>query len=152
MWSGFDKGDDFVPLSGTFDNETNSQVGTLTVKQNAVTSDKTYTCTVESLSNPASDRQSFDVHLNVYGMLFCVFVNIIHYYNVTVFKLHLSPNYQSKYISKVSFEAIILKWSQNCTNFMKFGQKWHVFCKYQEKEAAPVSETYFKRIYGKFRI
>ena len=67
-WSGFDnQGENFGSVSGTYESSTNSQTGTLTVKGAAVTLDKTYTCTVTSVQNPASDLKSVNVHLNVYG-------------------------------------------------------------------------------------
>ncbi|XP_063695430.1 uncharacterized protein LOC134826857 [Bolinopsis microptera] len=66
-WTGFDDGDDkYVPSSGSYDSVSNSQTGTLTVKSAAVTSNKTYTCTVSSLQNTESDKEDFEVHLYVY--------------------------------------------------------------------------------------
>ena len=66
-WSGFQPGDDFDPEEGTYNPDSSSQIGTLTVKSAAVTVDKTYACTVSSKSNPTSDKKSTDVHLNVYS-------------------------------------------------------------------------------------
>jgi len=66
-WAGFQQGSDFVPAHGTYEPASNSQTGTLTVKSAAVTADKTYACTVSSMSNPTSDTKSMDVQLNVYG-------------------------------------------------------------------------------------
>ena len=68
-WSGFEQGNDFVSEQGTYDPGSKSQTGTLTVKSAAVTVDKTYTCTVSSVSNPTSDTKSTDIELNVYGTL-----------------------------------------------------------------------------------
>ena len=73
-WTGFAEGDknEYVPSSGSYDPQTNSQTGTLTVQSPAVNSDKTYTCTASSIQNTESDSNNFDVHLNVYGSyLFC---------------------------------------------------------------------------------
>ena len=70
-WTGFAEGDSsFETSSGSYDPQTNSQTGTLTVQSPAVNSDKTYTCTVSSIQNTESDSNNFDVHLNVYGQSF----------------------------------------------------------------------------------
>ena len=66
-WSGFQPGDDFITEQGTYNPGSNSQTGTLTVKSAAVTVDKTYTCTISSVSNPTSDKMSTDVQLKVYS-------------------------------------------------------------------------------------
>ena len=68
-WTGFAEEDknEYVTSSGSYDPQTNSQTGTLTVQSHAVNSDKTYTCTVSSIQNTESDSNNFDVHLNVYG-------------------------------------------------------------------------------------
>ncbi|XP_063684207.1 uncharacterized protein LOC134818505 [Bolinopsis microptera] len=67
-WTGFAEGDEskYVKSSGSYDLESNSQTGTLTVQS---PSDKTYTCTVSSIQNTESDRRHFDVHLNVYEVI-----------------------------------------------------------------------------------
>ena len=66
-WSGFTAGDNFVPTSGSYDSSTNSQTGILTIRSAAVTTDKTYTCSISSVINEDSALESVDVHLNVYG-------------------------------------------------------------------------------------
>jgi hypothetical protein len=66
-WSGFDADDRYVQTSGSYDDSTNSQTGTLTVDQSATTEDKTYTCTVTSLQNMYSAEATADVILNVYS-------------------------------------------------------------------------------------
>jgi len=68
-WAGFvEEVSSFVTSSGSYDRQTNSQTGTLTVQSSAVTSDKTYTCTVSSIRNTESDIKNIDVHLNVFGL------------------------------------------------------------------------------------
>ena len=66
-WSGFVKGDNFVPEAGTYNADTKSQTGTLIVKSPDV--DKTYTCSVSSTTNKDSAVKNIDVHLNVYGKI-----------------------------------------------------------------------------------
>ena len=80
-WTGFVEEDknEYVPSSGSYDPQTNSQTGTLTVQFSAVTSDKTYTCTVSSIQNTESDSNNFDIHLNVYGMLSILQFDIVIY-------------------------------------------------------------------------
>ena len=80
-WTGFAEEDknEYVPSSGSYDPQTNSQTGTLTVQSPAVNSDKTYTCTVSSIQNTESDSNNFDVHLNVYGMLSILQFDIVIY-------------------------------------------------------------------------
>ena len=80
-WTGFAEGDknEYVPNLGSYDPQTNSQTGTLTVQSPAVNSDKTYTCTVSSIQNTESDSNNFDVHLNVYGMLSILQFDIVIY-------------------------------------------------------------------------
>ena len=80
-WTEFAEGDkdEYVPSSGAYDPQTNSQTGTLTVQSPAVNSDKTYTCTVSSIQNTESDSNNFDVHLDVYGQSFNLqVVSVIH--------------------------------------------------------------------------
>ena len=80
-WTGFAEEDknEYVTSSGSYDPQTNSQTGTLTVQSPAVNSDKTYTCTVSSIQNTESDSNNFDVHLNVYGMLSILQFDIVIY-------------------------------------------------------------------------
>ena len=66
-WSGFQEGENYVTSPGSYDSNSNSQSGTLTVKSAAVTSDKTYTCTVSSIQHIDSAEKALDVHLNVYS-------------------------------------------------------------------------------------
>ena len=66
-WSGFQEGENYVTSPGSYDSTTNSQSGTLTVKSVAVTSDRTYTCTVSSLRHTDSADKVLEVHLNVYS-------------------------------------------------------------------------------------
>ena len=66
-WSGFTQGSNFDPKQGSYDPNSNSQTGTLTVKSGAVKSDQTYTCTISSKVNTDSAIKTTDVHLNVYG-------------------------------------------------------------------------------------
>ena len=66
-WSGISDGGSYVETSGYYDDETNSQTGTLTVKSAAVTEDKIYTCTVSSVDNPTSEQKPLDVKLEVYS-------------------------------------------------------------------------------------
>ena len=81
-WTGFAEEDknEYVPSSGSYDPQTNSQTGTLTVQSPAVNSDKTFTCTVSSIQNTESDSNNFDVHLNVYGMLSILQFDIVIYF------------------------------------------------------------------------
>ena len=66
-WSGFTQGSNFDPKQGSYDPNSNSQTGTLTVKSGAVKSDQMYTCTISSKVNTDSAIKTTDVHLNVYG-------------------------------------------------------------------------------------
>jgi hypothetical protein len=66
-WSGFDAGDGYVQTSGSYDDSSNSQTGTLTVNEEATTEDRIYTCNVTSLENSESSSKSVEVELNVFG-------------------------------------------------------------------------------------
>ena len=66
-WSGFTPGQNFDPKQGSYDPNSNSQTGTLTVKSDAVKSDQTYTCTVSSTANTNSAVKTIEVHLNIYS-------------------------------------------------------------------------------------
>ena len=66
-WSGMEQNDSNYVSDSKFDDADGTQTGTLTVKSEAVTADKTYTCIISSVQNPASVEKSFDVELLVYG-------------------------------------------------------------------------------------
>ena len=73
VWSGLpDDETGYTKSAGTLNSET--QTATLTVASAQVTEDKTYTCTVSSIQNTASQPESKDVDLKVYGMVYFVFV------------------------------------------------------------------------------
>ena len=73
VWSGLpDDETGYTKSAGTLYSET--QTATLTVASAQVTEDKTYTCTVSSIQNTASQPESKDVDLKVYGMVYFVFV------------------------------------------------------------------------------
>ena len=88
-WSGFVKGDNFVPEAGTYNADTKSQTGTLTVKSSEVQVDKTYTCTISSIVNSFSPKKTVDVALNVYGEVLIII--IAHFYLVYVTNGNMFP-------------------------------------------------------------
>jgi hypothetical protein len=65
-WSGFTQGSNFDPEQGSYDPNSNSQTGTLTVKSSVVSEDKIYTCTVSSIQYPLSSKKIIDVSLDIY--------------------------------------------------------------------------------------
>ena len=111
-WTGYAEGDknEYVPSSGSYDPQTNSQTGTLTVLSPAVTSDKKYTCTVSSIQNTESDSKNFDVHLNVYGMIFILQFDIV---------IYLKNRYLTKIFSDRFKEWISNIWYLRFAQFIK---------------------------------
>ena len=65
-WSGFD-GENYSYLPGSLDTTSSSHTSTLTIREAAVLSDHTFTCTVDSQEFLASPSNTFDVQLFVYG-------------------------------------------------------------------------------------
>ena len=65
-WSGFD-GENYSYLPGSLDMSSSSHTSTLTIREAAVLSDHTFTCTVASQEFLASPSNTFDVQLFVYG-------------------------------------------------------------------------------------
>ena len=70
-WSGYD-GDNYSYLPGTLESTSSSHTSTLTIREAAVLSDHTFTCSVASQEFLASPPNSFDVQLFVYGKCFVI--------------------------------------------------------------------------------
>jgi hypothetical protein len=60
-------GSNFTPVPGTYSNEKQLQISTLTVKGSQVNDDTAYTCRVTSGTYPNSDHLDTTVNLNTYG-------------------------------------------------------------------------------------
>ena len=67
-WSGYDRDyENYSYLPGSLDTTSSSHTSTLTIREAAVLSDHTFTCTVASQEFLASPSNTFDVQLFVYG-------------------------------------------------------------------------------------
>ena len=74
-WSGYD-GDNYSYLPGSLDSTSSSHTSTLTIREAAVLSDHTFTCSVASQEFLASPPNTFDVQLFVYGKFRAVSKNL----------------------------------------------------------------------------
>ena len=72
-WSGYDEdNENYSYLPGSLDTTISSHTSTLTIREAAVLSDHTFTCTVASQEFLASPSNTFVVQLFVYGKYFVV--------------------------------------------------------------------------------
>ena len=89
-WSGYD-GDNYSYLAGSLESTSSSHTSTLTIREAAVLSDHTFTCSVASQEFLASPSSTFDVQLFVYGKYFIFLKRLPNFYSFA-FATNLESN------------------------------------------------------------